>query len=79
MTPDQLPMPLPPEAEPESPRGLKALLEHRILLAALAVVLFFVVIFGLGWFFKGQTRDGPGAPGNPGGSPAPGTGGASPG
>ena len=59
MTPDQLPMPLPPEAEPESPRGLKALLEHRILLAALAVVLFFVVIFGLGWFFKGQPATAP--------------------
>ncbi len=53
MTPDKLPVPLPPEPEP--PRGLKAFLEHRILLAALAVVLFFVIIFGLGWFFKGKT------------------------
>ncbi len=53
MTPDKLPVPLPPE--PRAAAGWKALLEHRTLLVALAVVLFFGAIFGLGWFFKGKT------------------------
>jgi len=54
MSPEKLPMPLPPE--PESPKGLRALLRHhRFFLAILVVVLFFGLIFRLGWFRQAKT------------------------
>ncbi|MFW6127145.1 MAG: DUF2333 family protein [Thermodesulfobacteriota bacterium] len=58
MKPDKLPVPLPPE--PESPKGLKALLQHhRFILAILVVLIFFGLIFGLGWYRQGQTAGTP--------------------
>uniref|UniRef100_A0A7C3UXH7 DUF2333 family protein n=1 Tax=Desulfobacca acetoxidans TaxID=60893 RepID=A0A7C3UXH7_9BACT len=57
MTPDRFPAPVPPE--PESPQGLKALLQYRFLLVALAIVLFFAVLFGWGWFRKAGTAKAP--------------------
>jgi hypothetical protein len=57
MNPDKLPVPLPPE--PESSQGLKAFLEYRWLLVPLAIILFFVVIFGLGWYRKSGTAKAP--------------------
>ncbi len=54
MSPDKYPVPLPPE--PESPKGLKGLLQHyRFFLAILVVLVFFGLIFGLGWFRKAKT------------------------
>ena len=53
MTPEKLPAPLPPEPEPH--QGLKAFLQYRPFLVALVIVLFFVLIFGLGLFRKTKT------------------------
>ncbi len=53
MNPEKLPVPLPPE--PESPKGLKALLQHRFLLWILVVILFFGLLFGLRLSWKTQT------------------------
>jgi hypothetical protein len=59
MNQDNLPAPLPPE--PESPKGLKALLQHhRFILFTLVVLLFFGILFGLGLYRKAKT----GAPGD---------------
>jgi hypothetical protein len=64
MDPEKLPVPLPPE--PESPKGLKALLQHhRFILAILAILLFFGFIFGLGWFRKAETTGTPSAATHP--------------
>jgi hypothetical protein len=57
MNPDKLPVPLPPE--PESSQGLKAFLEYRWLLVPLAILLFFAIIFGLGWYRKIETATAP--------------------
>ncbi len=57
MNPDKLPVPLPPE--PESSLRLKAFLEYRWLLVPLAILLFFGVIFGLGWYRKTGTTKAP--------------------
>jgi len=55
---DKLPVPLPPE--PESPKGLKALLQHhRFILAILVVLIFFGLIFGLGWYRQDKTAGTP--------------------
>ena len=54
MTPDKLPVPLPPE--PVSPKGFKALLQHqRFILVTLVILLFFVILFGLGLYRKAKT------------------------
>ena len=53
MSPEKLPIPMPPE--PESPKGLKAFLQYRFLLVALVIVLFFGLLFGLGVFRKSKT------------------------
>ena len=54
MTPDKLPVPLPPE--PESPKGFKALLQHqRFILVTLVILLFFGILFGLGLYRKAKT------------------------
>jgi hypothetical protein len=58
MNPDKLPVPLPPE--PESSQGLKAFLKYRWILVPLAILLFFAVIFGLGWYRKIGTATAPG-------------------
>jgi hypothetical protein len=50
MTPEQLPIPLPPEPEP--PKGLRAFLQYRFLVATLAIILFFTLLFGVGLFQK---------------------------
>ncbi|MFW6112921.1 MAG: DUF2333 family protein [Thermodesulfobacteriota bacterium] len=61
MNPDKLPVPLPPE--PESPKGFKALWQHhRFILAILVVLVFFGLIFGLGWYRQPQTAGTPDAP-----------------
>ena len=54
MSPDKLPVPLPPE--PESPKGFKALLQHhRFILVILVILLFFGILFGLGLYRKAKT------------------------
>lgn len=63
MTPEKLPIPLPPE--PESSKGLKALLQYRFLLVALVIVLFFAILFGLKWFRKTQPTTVPSQPETP--------------
>jgi hypothetical protein len=63
MSPEKLPIPLPPEPEP--PKGLKAYLQYRFLLVALVIVLFFGLLFGLGVFRKSKTADAPGHPATP--------------
>jgi hypothetical protein len=50
MNQDKLPIPAPPE--PESSPKLKAFLEYRWLVVPLVILLFFGVIFGLGWYRK---------------------------
>jgi hypothetical protein len=57
MTAEQLPAPLPPETEP--PPRLKGFLQYRFLLVALAFVLFFTLLFGLGWYRKARTAAAP--------------------
>jgi hypothetical protein len=59
MNPEKLPIPLPPE--PESSPRLKTFLEYRWLLAPLAILLFFGIIFGLGWLRKPGTATTPSA------------------
>ncbi len=54
MTPERLPVPMPPEAEPPPESWLKNLLKHRFLLIALIVFLFFGAVFVHGYFRKGQ-------------------------
>ena len=53
MNPDKLPVRLPPEPEP--PKGLKAMLQHRFFLAVLVILLFFGLLFGLRLFEKTKT------------------------
>ena len=53
MNPEKLPMRLP--QEPDPPKGLKALLQNRFLWSLLVVLLFFGLLFGLGWFRKSKT------------------------
>jgi len=61
---DNLPVPLPPE--PESPKGLKALLQHhRFILAILVVLIFFGLIFGLGWYRQDKSAGAPDAADRP--------------
>jgi hypothetical protein len=50
MNQDKLPKPAPPESE-SSPR-LKTFLEYRWLVVPLVIILFFGIIFGLGWYRK---------------------------
>jgi hypothetical protein len=50
MSPEKLPIPLPPE--PESSPRMKTFLEYRWLLVPLVILLFFGIIFGLGWYRK---------------------------
>jgi hypothetical protein len=57
MNPDKLPVQLPPEPEP--PKGLKALLQHRFFLVILVLILFFGLLFGLGLFRKTKTATAP--------------------
>jgi hypothetical protein len=58
MNPEKLPVPLPPE--PESPKGIIALLQHhRFILATLVILLFFGLLFGLGFYRQGQTDGAP--------------------
>ena len=57
MNPDKLPVPVPPE--PESSQGLKAFLKYRWLLVPLVVILFFAILFGLGWYRKIETATAP--------------------
>jgi hypothetical protein len=57
MSPEQLPAPLPPETEP--PPRLKGFFQYRFFLVALAFILFFILLFGLGWFRKAKTATGP--------------------
>lgn len=57
MNPDKLPVRLPPEPEP--PKGLKALLQHRFFLAVLVILLFFGLLFGLRLFEKTKTATAP--------------------
>jgi hypothetical protein len=58
MTSENLPVPVPPEPEP--PQGLKAWLQYRFLLVVLVIVLFFILLFGLGWYRKAKTAAAPG-------------------
>jgi hypothetical protein len=53
MNQDKLPVPLPPE--PESSSRMKTFLEYRWVLVPLAIILFFAIIFGLGWYRKPKT------------------------
>ena len=48
MNQDKLPIPLPPE--PESSPRMKTFLTYRWLLVPLVILLFFGIIFGLGWY-----------------------------
>jgi hypothetical protein len=50
MNQDKLPIPAPPE--PESSSRLEAFLEYRWLVVPLVILLFFGIIFGLGWYRK---------------------------
>jgi hypothetical protein len=50
MNQDKLPVPAPPE--PESSPRLKTFLEYRWLVVPLVILLFFGIIFGLGWYRK---------------------------
>ncbi len=60
MNQEQLPAPLPPEPEPaEEPKASK---HHRFLFAVLAVLLFFVLLFGWGWLRKAKTTAVPSPP-----------------
>jgi len=63
MTPDKLPIPLPPEPEP--PQGLKVYLKYRFLLVALVIILFFVLLFGMEFFRKTETTTAPSHPKTP--------------
>ena len=57
MNPDKLPVQLP--SGPEPPKGLKALLRHRFFLVILVLILFFVLLFGLGLLRKTKTVTAP--------------------
>jgi hypothetical protein len=57
MNPDKLPVPLPPE--PESSPRMKTFLEYRWVLVPLVILLFFAIIFGLGWYRKLETAAAP--------------------
>jgi hypothetical protein len=69
MTPENLPVPPPPEPEP--PKGLMAWLQYRFLLVALAIILFFALLFGLGWYRKARTAAVPSHPQAPAAAQAP--------
>jgi hypothetical protein len=54
-SPDQLPVPMPPEGEPPPQTWLKNLLKHRLLLIVLVILFFFVILFIHGYFRKGTS------------------------
>ncbi len=57
MSPDKLPVPLPPEPEPS--KGLKTFRQYRFLLVTLVVLLFFGLLLGSGVFWKTKTPKAP--------------------